>query len=139
MGKQSQPAIPLGLQIIRMREHFPSLAFKRRGNQPSWCGPLQPTVTSPEYTIKIVYPFARRYSRCPRVSIISPRLHPKAPHRYSDESLCLYFPPERSWTPNTFISETIVPWTALWLAFYEIWLDTDHWYGPEAPHKGLKR
>jgi hypothetical protein len=38
-----------------------------------------------------------------------------------------------------YISETIVPWAALWLAFYEIWLDTDHWYGPEAPHTGAKR
>ncbi len=122
-----------------MREEFPKLVFKRRGNLPTWCGPLQPTETSPVYTVKIVYPFADRYSGCPKVSIVYPHLHPKAPHRYCDDSLCLFFPPERSWTPNRFISDTTVPWTALWLAFYEIWLDTDHWYGPEVAHKGSKR
>ena len=138
-SQYNEPAIPIGLQIAKMRQDFPDLTFKRRGNRPSWRGTLRPSEASPEYTVKIVYPFANRYSRCPKVSIVFPGVHPKAPHRYCDDSLCLFYPPERNWAPNKYISETIVPWAALWLAFYEIWLDTDHWYGPEAPHKGRKR
>ena len=28
-----------------------------------------------------------------------------------------------------YIADTIVPWTAEWLAHYEIWLATDDWRG----------
>ena len=27
------------------------------------------------------------------------------------------------------IADTIVPWTAEWLVYYEIWLMTGEWYG----------
>lgn len=37
------------------------------------------------------------------------------------------------------IAETIVPWTALWLLYYELWLETDEWLGPEAPHQAKKQ
>lgn len=139
MRRIRRPAITIGHQVARIRKDFPNFGYSRSNNLPTWYGPLQPTETSPIYTVKIVYRFANQFSKSPRVWIVSPEIHPDAPHRYSDDSLCLYFPPERNWTPYIFISETIVPWTSLWLAFYEIWLDTDHWYGPQAPHKGKKR
>lgn len=139
MRRIRHPAITVGLQAAKMQKDYPGFAYRRKNNLPTWLGVLQPTGALPEYVVRIVYRFADRHSKCPRVWIVSPEIHPDAPHRYSDNSLCLYFPPENSWTPYKFISETIVPWTALWLAFYEIWLDTDHWYGPEAPHKGKKR
>jgi hypothetical protein len=122
-----------------MRRDFPEFKYSRPNNVPTWHGLLQPREISPAYTVKIVYHFAGWRSKSPRVWVKSPEIHPDAPHRYGDGSLCLYFPPDRDWTPDKFISETIVPWAALWLAFYEIWLDTDHWYGPEAPHTGTKR
>jgi hypothetical protein len=139
MRRFRPPAIKLGLQIAKMKQDFPNFTYSRKKNVPTWYGPLQPTEDSPVYTAKIAYRFANRKSRPPKVWIVFPELHPDVLHRYPDKSLCLYYPHERSWTPYKFISETIVPWTALWLAFYEVWLDTDYWYGPEAPHKGKKQ
>ena len=135
----TRQAVTIGHQVAQMQEDFARFKYSRRNNLPTWHGPLQPTEASPVYTVKIVYQFAGRHSKSPKVWVKSPEIRPDAPHRYDDGSLCLYFPPERNWTPYKFISETVVPWTALWLVFYEIWLDTDHWYGPESPHTGTKR
>ncbi len=33
------------------------------------------------------------------------------------------------------IDDTIIPWTAEWLVFYELWKDTGTWQGAEAPHE----
>lgn len=30
------------------------------------------------------------------------------------------------------IAKTILPWTALWLYYYELWLDTGKWLGPSS-------
>ena len=122
-----------------MQRAFPKFKYSRPNNVPTWYGPLQPTGTSPIYTVKIVYRFAGRRSKHPKVWVKSPEISSDAPHCYSDGSLCLYFPQDGDWTPYKYVYETIVPWAALWLAFYEIWLDTDHWYGLEAPHTGAKR
>lgn len=138
MHRYCSVTVTIGQQVAKMKRDFPSFAYRRRNNIPTWYGTLQPTGNSPAYDVKIVYQYANRRSKPPKVWILSPDIHPKAPHRYSDESLCLYYPAERSWTPHKFISETIVPWSALWLAFYEVWLETNHWYGPEAAHEGKK-
>ena len=135
----TRPAVTIGHQVAQMQRDFPRFRYSRRGNVPTWDGPLQPTETSPVYTVEIVYRSAGWHSKSPRVWVTSPEIRPNAPHRYSDGFLCLYFSREGSWTPGKFISQTIVPWAALWLAFYEIWLNTDHWYGPEVPHTGTKR
>ncbi|MBN1876473.1 MAG: hypothetical protein JXA33_19775, partial [Anaerolineae bacterium] len=99
MGKTLSPRQPLtiGQQIAEMERHFPSFKYSRPHNLATWNGSLQPIETSPVYTIKITYPFAGRYSLSPSVWIVSPEIHSNAPHRYADKSLCLYFPPERSW------------------------------------------
>ena len=131
-------AIHLGLQIIKMQEDFPTFHYSRSNNLPTWHGIIQPTPLSPNYRVKIVYRYDNSFSKSPNVWILSPDIRHNAPHRYSDNSLCLYFPNDKSWTPNKFISTPIIPWTSLWLAFYEIWLETDYWYGPEAPHKKNK-
>jgi hypothetical protein len=33
------------------------------------------------------------------------------------------------------IATTIIPWLALWLYYYEVWLATGHWEGGGIPHK----
>ena len=30
------------------------------------------------------------------------------------------------------IADTILPWAALWLVFYELWCDTGRWLGPSS-------
>lgn len=135
----ARQAVTIGHQVAQMQRDFPGFEYRRSNHVPTWYGSLQPTETSPVYSIKIVYRFAGRRSKSPRVWVTSPEMRPDAPHRYDDESLCLYFPRDGDWTPDKFISKTIVPWAALWLAFYETWLDNGRWYGPEAPHTGTKQ
>ena len=122
-----------------MRRDFPGFEYTRDNHVPTWCGCLQPGETSSVYRLRIHYRFAGRRSKSPKVWAQSPTVSTDAPHRYADGSLCLYYPRERSWTPHKYISETIVPWAAMWLAFYEVWLVTGQWFGPEAPHAGPKR
>ena len=92
-------------------------------------GQAKPTPLSRVYTIKIQ--LLKKGS--PRVWITNPNLKEiekrRIPHRYKDGSLCLYYPPNREWTRQRFLSETIVPWTLLWLYYYEIWKITGKWKG----------
>ncbi|MDA8587206.1 hypothetical protein N9L47_13240 [Rhodobacteraceae bacterium] len=62
------------------------------------------------------------------------------PHIYHNPtSLCLYQPKNQQWRPTLRIDQTIVPWTVLWLFFFEEWLESDEWKGegehPD-PHDG---
>jgi len=55
------------------------------------------------------------------------------PHFYKEsQTLCLYHPKNYHWTKEKLIAKDIVPWTAAWIYFYEIWLQKGVWYGPEA-------
>ncbi len=76
----------------------------------------------------------------PRVKVLTPRLQPidgKLPHVYLNEDdppssrLCLHLPDLSEWAPGDPLSETILPWTSLWLYCYEIWRETGgrHWIG----------
>jgi len=83
------------------------------------------------YKIKIV----DKGGAFPRVYVLKPKLVKGTPHLYSDGSLCLFYPKDFSWSKKSLIGETIVPWTALWLYFYELWLKTGNWYGESVEHK----
>jgi len=120
----------LGLQVAEMAKRFPDLRFER--SMMSWYGNLQPDDDATLYRIKITY--------CPpnppKVWVRRPSLHPEVKHRYSDGTLCLYDPREGEWDHSMLVSQTIVPWTAEWLLYYEAWLidPEKRWFGPEAPH-----
>ncbi|MCK4323704.1 MAG: hypothetical protein KAW89_04185 [Armatimonadetes bacterium] len=86
------------------------------------------------YTIRIDW----RPQKPPKVFVVDPALVHNAPHRYNDDSLCLYDHRERPWRPTDLIARTIIPWTAEWLSWYEFCLETREWMGPEASHKGPK-
>lgn len=53
------------------------------------------------------------------------------PHVYSQDPtrLCLYLPGTGEWEPCLLIDRTIVPWSVLWLWYFEDWLSTDVWGG----------
>ena len=62
------------------------------------------------------------------------------PHVYRDHSLCLFYPRYQEWDYKASWAETIIPWTSLWLYYYEIWLQTGEWLGGGIhgnPHKNL--
>lgn len=126
--------IAVGRQVFNMQSLFPTFKYQRVRHCPTWTGTLAPTGKN-QYVIKVEY----LYPLQPTVWIVRPQVHKEAPHRYSNGSLCLHLPKDRSWSPTMFIAETILPWTAEWLAFYEIWLLTRKWYGPEAPHGRRKK
>lgn len=65
------------------------------------------------------------------------------PHLYHNpDRLCLYLPGTGEWDETQRLDQTIVPWTFLWLAYFEHWLATDDWGGggehpdPSAPCTG---
>lgn len=65
------------------------------------------------------------------------------PHLYHDpDRLCLYLPGTGEWDRSQRLDQTIVPWSFLWLAYFENWLATDEWGGggehpdPNAPSTG---
>lgn len=49
---------------------------------------------------------------------------------FDDGSLCAS---DRVALGYEFIADTTVPWIYSWFYFYERWLETDTWFGPQAP------
>ena len=81
--------------------------------------PLEPTVTTPSWMQ------------------INPRWHPgHLPHRYPDDSLCLWFPldpRDQRWAWDDGLADPYVH-TAAHLMRERLWLKTGRWRGPERPH-----
>jgi hypothetical protein len=121
-------------EVTLMRKHFPAFRHRLKQGVLTYHGSLQPTEQSPRYQVQLLY----AYGDQPKVWIRQPALRCDAPHRYTDKSLCLYYPSDRSWSPDSGIAQTIVPWTAEWLYCYELWLVMGVWVGPEAPHSAAE-
>jgi hypothetical protein len=118
-----------------MARYFPSFELTSRPGRAEWTGTVTPLDGCDEYRVRVEY----RLGSSPRSRVVAPELHDRGegrriPHRYSDGSLCLYFPPEDSWTPQKLIAQTIIPWISLWLYYYEVWLATGAWLGGGTPH-----
>lgn len=128
----------LGEQLAYFRLFFPSFQSRIHNGCLRSIGFIQPTVISRQYEVE----FTQRGGKWPEVRVINPRLErgkqdEDIPHMYCQERLCLYLPSGDEWKPSQPIALTIVPWTSLWLAFYEGWLATGEWQGggvhPETP------
>jgi hypothetical protein len=113
-----------------MRSNFPGFRWRSTANGIQWNGALTPTEDSAKYQIRIVH----KAGRAPKVFVDDPDIVPNAPHRYRDGSLCLYWPAEWTWSEKEPLAGTIVPWAALWLYYYELWLFVGEWLGPSSPH-----
>lgn len=104
-------------------------------------GELQPTARSVTYKFELKYGL----DGIPRVRILSPalqknNLNENIPHMYSQKTLCLYRPKYWEFTENCLLSETIIPWTSMWLYYYEMWHVTGKWLGGgEHPSSGKKK
>ncbi len=119
-------------QINFMRSVYPQ--FKplwRTDHEVEFVGTLRVSEKFPEYKVSILY----RSGRTPIVKVLDPNLVEKPPHFYQNtQSLCLYHPHNYRWVSGKVIAKDIVPWTSAWIYFYEVWLKTKVWYGPEVPH-----
>jgi hypothetical protein len=96
---------------------------------------VRPTTISREYFCRIELR-SRGYD--PKAYVLSPDLQALAggerpPHIYDHiegiTRLCLFYPQSSEWTTQSWLSDTMVPWTISWLRFYEIWLITGKWEG----------
>ena len=131
-----RPSIPRArenplLQRAAVKAAFPQFRWRiTRAGGVEWRGTLQPTPESPAYEVRIIHEPDQR----PMVYIDRPAISSDASHRYSDGSLCLYWPEEWSWTARESLAATVIPWTAYWLYYYELWLKTGEWLGPSSPH-----
>lgn len=120
----------LGEQLAHLRLHFPNFDSDIHHGGLRSVGCIQPTLISRDYKVE----FSQRGGKSPEVRVITPQLQrgksdENIPHMYGQERLCLYLPSGEEWKPSDPIALTIVPWTSLWLVYYEGWLATGEWQG----------
>lgn len=112
----------------------------------TWRFDARPGPLSRTYAVRLRY----RIGSSPDVFVERPELRSLSggrcpPHLYHDpDRLCLYMPSTGEWDPMKRLDETIVPWTYLWLEYFEDWLAMDVWRGggnhpdPDAPCIGSR-
>lgn len=92
---------------------------------------LQPTEFSKKYKIRLKGKLGNTKIQ---VFVIDPKINQFynkkiVPHMYKDGSLCLYYPKYQERKDDDFWAATLVPWTSLWLYYFEIWQQTGNWLG----------
>ena len=96
-----------------------------------WRFRAQPTPLSRSYQVTLVL----KRDGTPDVRVVDPDLRLLAggrdlPHIYHDpDRLCLYLPRTGQWDSSKRLDLTIIPWTHLWLIYFEEWLVSDDWKG----------
>lgn len=127
-------ATSLAAQREYLARVLPSFRGEIRSSRLRSWGVVHPRPISHRYRIRIEY----QMPRDPRVWVEEPPLQKSEgedpPHIYEADRPCLFYPPDRSWTPDLLIAYTIVPWLLEWLVYYEVWLITGEWEGGGVPH-----
>ncbi|EAQ02633.1 hypothetical protein OB2597_17992 [Pseudooceanicola batsensis HTCC2597] len=115
-----------------------------------WRFRAQPTPLSRSYQVTLVL----ERDGTPEVRVVDPDLRLLAggrdlPHIYHDpDRLCLYLPGTGQWDAGKRLDLTIIPWTYLWLIYFEEWLVSDDWKGggkhpgeddPDEGNRALRR
>lgn len=114
-----------------IRGAFPSFSSRIKGKELTCRGRIRPSEHSKTYRVEIRY---RPWSP-PEVRILDPEVpFTSGAHMYKDGSLCLYDYREQRWEKNWHLHQTIVPWTAEWLVFYELLQLSGKWLGKSARH-----
>jgi hypothetical protein len=120
-------------QFVNLR-HNPVCAGRGtlRNGRLDWRFKSQPTPLSRAYDLSLRY----RPLSSPDVLVVEPDLTVlakgrKLPHVYQQRPtmLCLYLPGTAEWTSAMRIDATIIPWSALWLFYFEEWLTSNEWKG----------
>ncbi len=101
-------------------------------NALEWTFPATPSPLGRDYTAQLSF----SEGKPAQVIVVAPDLVALAegkplPHVYSENPvrLCLFLPRTLEWQPWMRFDETLVPWTTLWLYFFEDWLATGEWHG----------
>jgi hypothetical protein len=97
----------------------------------TWIYDTSPSPLSRDYRIRI----EMACDLPPRIFVDDPDIEVLAcgrdlPHVYRNPTrLCLYLPGTPEWQPWMRLDQTVVPWTSLWLFYFEDWLDSGEWKG----------
>jgi hypothetical protein len=117
--------------VLRNNPICPGEGHARCGSM-TWKYDVHPTLLSRTYTVQINY----RVGKQPQILIRRPDLIELAgdrrlPHVYQQNPplLCVYRPTKGEWTSRMRLDQTIVPWTSLWLFYFEEWLASNEWKG----------
>jgi hypothetical protein len=103
-----------------------------RPGQFAWRYVATPSPMSRDYEVRIDF----KQGNAPRIFVEAPNLHGlsggrRIPHLYDQKPprLCLYLPRTFEWQSWMRLDQTIVPWTTLWLFYFEEWLASGDWKG----------
>lgn len=138
MGRTKYPkpkSLTLAQQRIGVSSHFPGFRYSGNHKVGIWTGSLRPGDECDTYKVKIEYKPGSR----PKLTVLSPKLYKRAdqsriPHVYPGDHPCVYFPKTGEWHSGRPIGNTIIPWLAVWLYYYEVWFVTGDWLGGGIEH-----
>lgn len=123
-----QPAdLSLAQQAFALRGRHPDTDIVLAHRRLRWTGSLKPSAFSRTYLVQVIY----CPGHMPEVRVLRPvleaRLAESLPHIYQGGLLCLHR--SGDWNGRMLLADTIIPWAAEWLFFYEIWKATGDWHG----------
>jgi len=133
------PAHLLQLEMGLLQKHYGFLTSKIVGGVLYVYGYCQPTEHSIIYQYKVIYDPRNPLKFPPKVYVTEPQIgYNDDIHMYSDDHrLCLYYPRDYSWTENSRLFDTIIPWTHKWFLYYELYLISGKWEHPFVEHRKL--
>jgi len=126
------PVLNLGQQLAGLKATYPSGAGNISQRVLRWSTELTPTPLSRAYCVEIEL----RQCNRPKVFVRTPCLLDlangrKIPHLYCQNpaELCLYYPEFKQWTHSHSLARTVIPWSSLWLYYFEDWMIDGEWKG----------
>jgi hypothetical protein len=103
-----------------------------RAGRLTWRYVASPSPLSRKYSMRLQF----AHGGVPEAYVDAPDLQSLAgdrtiPHLYCRKlfKLCLYLPRTYEWQPQMRLDQTVVPWSVLWLFYFEEWLLSDDWKG----------
>lgn len=124
---RGRQALNLGLQAASLKRWYPHGETVLRARLLTWKGTLIPSELSATYEILVVL----EDGHDPLVYVVDPPFRfwgdEPLPHVFPHQTLCLFL--DNEWGPWAPLADSILPWTAEWLWFYEVWAATGEWAG----------
>ncbi len=123
----------LNLEKHLLEKNYNFLQVKTANGVLTCKGYCQPSDYSPIYYYKVKFD----PNKYPKVYVTNPIIeYHDDIHMYKDDkSLCLHYPKDFSWTSNSRLYNTIIPWTHEWFLFYELYQIEGKWLHPFVNHK----
>jgi len=118
-----------------LKRYFPNFRVEVNGNILKCEGSMKPTAFSQSYRFELIY----QYGKNPKTRILSSHiLIDLKIHMFENGYLCLYYWKENPWNIKYHLFETIIPWLAEWILYYEVYELTGKWQGISAEHGARK-